>query len=193
MSESPLSGRALAPGSFKTHDSTVNTVPIVREEPAASAVPLTLFITWTTYGSWLPGDRRGWRKWHSGQRQPQPLLEDWCRERMKEAPVVLHKEHREAVEKVCREHAALRHWILHAIAVRSNHVHLAVTARDVPSKVRDQFKANGTRVLRKTIVPISNEKVWTRGGDIEILDKDEDLYQVVLYITDAQDRMEYNA
>ena len=22
--------------------------------------PLALFLTWTTYGSWLPGDERGW-------------------------------------------------------------------------------------------------------------------------------------
>ncbi len=24
--------------------------------------PLGYFITWTTYGTWLPGDERGWRR-----------------------------------------------------------------------------------------------------------------------------------
>ena len=28
--------------------------------------PLAFFITWTTYGTWLPGDDRGWVKWHQG-------------------------------------------------------------------------------------------------------------------------------
>ena len=38
------------------------------------------FITWTTYGTWLPGDARGWRKRIGGEQQPRPLLEAWCRE-----------------------------------------------------------------------------------------------------------------
>ena len=49
----------------------------------------TYFITWTTYGTWLPGDRRGWRKWNAGEQQPCPLLEAWCRDRMKEGSVTL--------------------------------------------------------------------------------------------------------
>ena len=40
--------------------------------------PLAFFLTWTTYGSWLPGDERGWveKPGHpdpptrSGSRQP---------------------------------------------------------------------------------------------------------------------------
>ncbi|MEX1027188.1 MAG: hypothetical protein WD049_04175 [Candidatus Paceibacterota bacterium] len=53
--------------------------------------PLTYFITWTTYGSWLPEDRRGWRKWKAGDQQPRPLLEAWCRDRMNEEAVVLNQ------------------------------------------------------------------------------------------------------
>ena len=183
----PLSGKALAAGVI-SHDTKALAAGSAANDPQP---PLTLFITWTTYGSWLPGDSRGWRKWRSGQRLPQPLLEDWCRERMKEPPVVLHWEHREAVENVCREHAQLRGWALHAISVRSNHVHIAVTAFGIPAKVRDQFKANGTRVLRQLSNPIANEKIWTKGGDVEFLDTEDDLQQVVLYITVAQDRMDY--
>jgi REP element-mobilizing transposase RayT len=201
MSDPPLSGKALAsgapllygqaPASGPTDPNEPAHAPNSRTQvdpPAASAEPLTLFITWTTYGSWLPGDCRGWRKWRTGHKQPQPLLEDWCRERMKEPSVVLQVPHRVAVERICHEHANIRGGALHAIAVRSNHVHIAVSASGDPSKVRDQFKANATRVLREVSDPIKNEKVWTRGGDIEILDTEEELHQVVLYITEAQDR-----
>lgn len=71
-----------------------------------------LFITWTTYGSWLPGDMRGWKKWKKGEQQAQPILEDWCRDRMKEKPVLLDKLQRQAVEDVISEHAIHRGWKL---------------------------------------------------------------------------------
>ena len=32
--------------------------------------PLQLFLTWTTYGSWLPGDGRGWVEKPGRFRQP---------------------------------------------------------------------------------------------------------------------------
>jgi REP element-mobilizing transposase RayT len=172
-----VSGKALAAGSSSGSTSS-------------SDDPITIFITWTTYGTWLPGDSRGWRKWKSGEQQPQPLLEDWCRERMKEKPLVLNERQRAVVEKVIREHASIRGWELHAVSAHSNHVHVAVTAAAPPKRVRDQFKANATRVLRQSPEPITHEKIWTKGGDIEFINTDGDLEQVVIYITVAQDRME---
>ncbi len=149
--------------------------------------PVTYFITWTTYGTWLPGDSRGWRKWKAGEQQPQPLLEDWCRDRMKENPVLLDELQRKEVEAICRRHAEIRGWELHAVSARSNHVHIAVTTNAEPRKVRDQFKANATRVLRQPSNPIVNEKVWTRGGDVAIINGEDSLEQVILYITEGQE------
>lgn len=57
-------------------------------------------------------------------------------------------------------------------------------------RVRDQFKANATRGLRGLENPISNKKVWTKGGDIQIANSDEEFDQVVIYISEAQDPME---
>ncbi len=205
MSDTKMSGKALAAG---------NTLVGMPKSPAASALPLTaaeapiliddpirLFITWTTYGTWLPGDGRGWRKWKSGQQQPQPLLEDWCREQMKEQPLFLNPTQRLAVENVIREHSAIRAWELAAVSARSNHVHVAVTVVPTVSgkalaagkclkNVRDQLKANATRVLRQLPHPVTHEKIWTKGGDVQIIDKDEDWEQVILYIVVAQDRMD---
>jgi REP element-mobilizing transposase RayT len=179
---SPLSGKALAAGPIPQATTDQTSDPICD--------PMTLFITWTTYGTWLPGDSRGWRKWKAGQQQPQPLLEDWCREQMKESPVYLSASQRDRVEKVIGQHAEHRGWALHAVSVRSNHTHVAVTAAAPPKRVRDQLKANGTRVLREPPDPVTNSKIWTKGGDIEFINSDEELEQVVLYINEAQDRME---
>ena len=151
---------------------------------------VTYFITWTTYGTWLPGDSRGWRKWKTGDQPPQPLLEAWCRNRMSESPVILNDVQRDKVESVCREHARIRGWHLHAVNARSNHVHLAVTADKKPELVRDQFKANSTRVLRQNPDAITNERIWTRGGDCEVVDGEDSLERVIQYITEAQDRMD---
>ena len=151
---------------------------------------LTYFITWTTYGTWLPGDARGWRNTKKGNQPPQPLLAAWCRNRMTETPVLLNEAQRGKVEAVCRKHAEIRGWILHAVNARSNHVHLAVTADKKPEAVRDQFKANATRVLRQEPDAVTNENVWTRGGDCEVVDGEDNLARVVEYIMEAQDRMD---
>jgi len=134
----------------------------------------------------LPGDARGWKKWKRGEQQPQPVLEDWCKNRMKEKAVLLGNQHRETVENVIRKHSEIRGWELHAVSVRSNHVHVAVTVvpktgnkdyrvADGIKRVRDELKANATRVLRRCKNPITNDKVWTKGGDIQFVDTDYDL------------------
>lgn len=150
--------------------------------------PVTYFITWTTYGTWLPGDARGWRKSTGGPQLPRPRLEEWCRSRMTENAVLLKSDQRLRVEAVFRKHAAIRGWVLHAVSVRSNHVHLVVTANKPPELVRDQFKAYATRVLRQPPGAIEQEKIWARGGDGEIIDGDTNLEQVVQYVIEAQDR-----
>ncbi len=147
------------------------------------------FITWTTYGNWLPGDSRGWRKTGCGAMDPQPLLVDWCREQMLYPPIELSVLQRSKIEFVCREHAQIRSWKLLAINARSNHIHVVVFAPNhKPQIVRDQLKANATRVLRQPPETISQEKIWTRGGDCEWIRTEEDLQQIVAYVIDGQDR-----
>ncbi len=60
------------------------------------------FITWTTYGTWLPGDARGWRKRRGGYQISRPQLEEWCRKQMRGEAVLLALHDREAVENSCR-------------------------------------------------------------------------------------------
>jgi hypothetical protein len=34
--------------------------------------PLAYFLTWPTYGTWLPGDERGWVEYRRGWQLPDP-------------------------------------------------------------------------------------------------------------------------
>jgi REP element-mobilizing transposase RayT len=146
------------------------------------------FITWTTYGTWLPGDARGWRKRKGGNQLPRPLLEQWCRMQMKGEAVLLEPHDRSTIEAACRRHCEHRGWHLFAVSARTNHVHVVVAADASPQTVRDQLKANCTRELRIQERPLKSDRTWTRGGDCEILDSDEGIEAAVLYVTEAQDR-----
>jgi REP element-mobilizing transposase RayT len=153
----------------------------------SEAVPIAFFITWTTYGTWLPGDMRGWRKRNAGHRTPQPKLFEWCFERLRESPVLLKVAHRESVVTVVRRHAELRRWRIHALSVRSNHVHIAIEADAAPDRILAQLKANASRVLRSGDCPLANTRIWTKGGYTEFVYTENDLEVVVTYINESQD------
>ena len=72
-------------------------------------------ITWTTYGTWLPGDKRGWRSRKNGQQLPQPLLQKWCQEQMTGEAVLLRINDRKVVKRACLEHCEIRGWQLLAV------------------------------------------------------------------------------
>ncbi len=160
------------------------------------------FITWATYGSWLPGDSRGWRRRFAnrsvdphrvqpcvlsdGTMAPEPLLEDWCGSNMTGTEVFLRPNDRKTVEDAILEHCCVRQWGLLAVNARTNHVHMVVQAFEKPKVVRDQLKANCTRRLRRQQDPLNSPHTWAKGGDIEFLFDDESLQESVRYVLEAQ-------
>ncbi|MGB7346738.1 MAG: transposase [Pirellulaceae bacterium] len=145
-------------------------------------------ITWTTYGTFLPGDPRGWRKRQSGPQLPRPGLEKWCRDRMTHDAVLLSADDRDAVHKGCQEHCDFRGWTMLAVNARSNHVHVVVISDRAPKTTRDQLKANCTRSLRQQEVPLNVPKTWSKGGHVDVLDTDDEIESAIIYVTEAQDR-----
>ena len=146
-----------------------------------------VFITWTTYGTWLPGDARGWRDSRRGPQLPDPQLELEARSRMKFAEVRLRPNDRVTVEQAIRTHCHHRGWALHAVNARSNHVHCVISANEKPQTIRDQLKANCTAQLRSQPSPLIVERTWTKKGDCEVLFTDDELYNAVRYTLEAQD------
>ncbi len=153
--------------------------------------PIAYFLTWTCYGTWLPGDDRGSVSWQRGQLPPRPRLEDWCRGQMKSEAVILSDTERAIVEQTITEHAERRTWFLHTVNCRTNHCHSVITATDYkPKVVRDQLKSWCTRRLnehqtqRCLSVP---SRWWTKGGSQQLIFDEESLLEVIAYVRDAQD------
>lgn len=153
--------------------------------------PIGFFITWSVYGTFLQGDSRWWRKRDAGERPPQPLLEQWHRDRLKHDVILLNDEHRKVVESEVEFHCLNRGWKLWVVNPRTNHVHVVVTAPGYAGdKVRDQLKANCTRGIREIDDRFFDRPIWSTKGDVEFLNTDDDLDRVVLYASEAQDRMD---
>lgn len=111
--------------------------------------PLAYFLTWPTYGAWLPGDERGWVRYKLGWQPPDPPRKLEAQARMTEAACVLGQGERDVVERTIADHCRIRGWVLHAVNGRSNHVHVVVSAQRDPAEVRDQLKAWCTRRLKE--------------------------------------------
>src|SRR5271157_6252830 len=155
--------------------------------------PLAYFLTWTTYGSWLPGDERGWVAKPGEFLPPDAHLEQASRSLMTEPPLILDSTQRELVENTIADHCRHRGWHLHAVACRTNHVHVVVTAPGrVPEDVMDQFKAWCTRRLKEPLESSQPRTVranwWTQRGSKRWLNDHESLAIAMEYVLEFQDR-----
>src|SRR5262245_15811024 len=109
---------------------------------------LAYHLVGTTYGTWLPGEARGWIK--KGQwvvQPPDPKREQHARVRRSEPAVLLTPAQRSLVEQTVADHCRIRGWLLHAVNARTNHVHVVVTADCAPDEVMNQLKAWCSRKL----------------------------------------------
>ena len=94
---------------------------------------------------------------------------------------------RTLVEETIRRHCEIRGWALPALNVRTNHVHIVVTAPGYPPEtVREQFKSWCTRILKKH--EPTRSRFWTEGGSRRWINTEEDLDAVVVYVMDGQVR-----
>lgn len=149
----------------------------------------TYLITWTTYGSWLPGDSRGSvavprnRPGEPAER-PSEQLRGAMMNSMSEPPFTLTNEHREIVESTIREHCVIRQWTLHAVNVRTNHVHVVVSAGAPPEKAMGEFKAWSSRALHSR--GLDREHIWSRHGSTRWIDEQSSLSRAIQYVVHEQ-------
>ena len=102
---------------------------------------LAYFLTWPTYGTWLPGDQRGWVKRGEGFQLPDSVRELDAQALMTEDACLLDDEQRRLVEGTIADHCRIRGWHLHVVNCRTNHVHVVV----MQTAIRTRCATNSKR------------------------------------------------
>ncbi|MGD9693329.1 MAG: transposase [Phycisphaerales bacterium] len=148
-------------------------------------------ITFHTYGTWLHGVEKGWVEpgmnvvgMEFGRKDEGRLRRDT--EGLRHGGVVLGEEERRVVEGEIRRTCELRGWRLHAINVRTNHVHVVVTAKEEPEHVMTSFKAWATKALRARGLVGEGTKVWSRHGSTRWLHKETTIVSACDYVNRLQ-------
>jgi REP element-mobilizing transposase RayT len=101
-------------------------------------------------------------------------------------PIRLSPGDRDVVDAAIRDHAAYRAWVIHALKVRTNHVHVVVTCADEPEKPLREFKAWATRRLRERGLLGERVRVWTRHGSTRYLFDGDAVCAAVRYVVEGQ-------
>ena len=119
-------------------------------------------MTWTTYGTWLQGDKRGFVKKGKVLSGSKGLQQANDRRRTEDV-VKLKKVEREVVRKAMLEEAVRIGEEILALSLRSNHVHVVIGegGRSV-EKVVSRLKSAAYYAMRERGF---KGRLWTRGYD----------------------------
>ena len=156
------------------------------------------FLTWTTYGSWLPGDQRGFvgeavdedgqrrphNEPHSPSAMPSAALAQFSREQLVGPPILLNVSQADALLEQFLETTAYRRWLLVAVGIMRTHLHtvIGVTGDPKPEKILNDLKSYATRRLNQNGSRPVSETWWSRSGSKRKLAGEQDVEAVVEYI-----------
>ncbi len=155
-------------------------------------------LTWRTYGTWLPGDERGFvdpvvdeqghRAIHNIPGTPvdadNPQLRAYAQGVMKGEPVYLTAEQAPVLLGQFQETATYRGWELLVVAVLSNHVHLivGVPGDPDPADLLRDFKSYGSRRLNRRWGTPKNGSWWSESGSRRRLKAEENVREAIQYV-----------
>jgi len=157
-------------------------------------------LTWTTYGTWLPGDERGFvsgvRDDHGdialhnqpGTEYERKLrgLTQFAERTQKAASVRLTREQAETVCRQIQATAAFRQWKLSAVAVMSNHVHVVVgvSGDPEPDTLLRDFKTFASRGLNR--LAGGPHRWWTQSGSTRKLRGESAIVAAIRYVENQE-------
>jgi REP element-mobilizing transposase RayT len=136
-------------------------------------------VTWTTYGTWLQGDERGYVKNGKILVQNDKLKSANLRQQ-KYPKVKFNSEQKQIVENtIIKEAHRINHKIF-AIAACSNHLHIVagVSEESIEQAVH-RYKYSATLALRKFA---SQGKIWSKGFDKRFCFTDKEIENKVRYV-----------
>jgi REP element-mobilizing transposase RayT len=156
-------------------------------------VTVAYLITFRTYGSWLHGDDRGSvdrRRFNTPGEPtipPRVGLVSAERANLRQPPVRLTHHERDVIREAIRTAAHRLSWTLHAINVRTEHVHVVVSSEWRAESLLSTLKAEATRTLRRNGLRPVTERIWSRHGSTKYLWDDNSVAAAVDYVLNRQD------
>jgi REP element-mobilizing transposase RayT len=126
------------------------------------AKTLGYMVTWTTYGTWLQGDERGYVM--DGKICGRnPKLEQRNKENQTGNTIKLAKKQKNIVRKAIMEEARKLGQTVHSIAVCTNHVHMVVSyiSGGIEKSVKHYKNASLVALRKDGFIG----RIWTRGYD----------------------------
>ncbi len=153
--------------------------------------PLAFFITFTCHGTWLNGDERGSvDEGHNAFATPVLPADSDRHARAESAlvtsPYLLDEPRRRIALSAIREICGRKGWALHAAHVRTNHIHLIVSASGSPERVMNDVKAAISRRLNQAFPHEQGLVRWTRHGSTRYLWSEEVVAEKVHYVLHEQ-------
>src|SRR5262245_1979149 len=137
---------------------------------------LAYFLTWTTYGTWLHGSSKGKGSVDGKHNQfgtpfvePNHDRELAAQAAMTQPVYVMQAAERDIVCQAIVDIAHDRGWNVLAVHVRTNHVHVVVTADGDPGRIMSDMKGRASRELLQAGFDYSDRKRWTRHGSTKHL------------------------
>ena len=154
-------------------------------------LPLGYLITFRAHGTWLHGDSRSsvdrFRNRYGTPRIPADAnWERYNQQIMKLASVKLHRQRQASINEALKETCDIRRWKLWARNVRTNHVHVVVSACCHPEKVLRALKANATRKMSESGCWQSTQTPWARKGSKRWLWTEDQLRSAIHYVEQEQ-------
>ena len=154
--------------------------------------PVAYLITFRCYGTWLHGDKRGTvNKFNNQYLSPflktNKIWETENRNKLKGEPVSLNAKQRKIIEQTIREVCKFKDWVLHALNVRTNHVHIVVsTGNNSAKSALNAFKAYSTRNLKKNNLWNFDHSPWSDKGSERFLWNEKSLETAIEYVVSGQ-------
>ncbi len=144
---------------------------------------LGYMVTWTTYGSWLQGDRRGYVK--DGRILPgDKEIEQANRRFQKSTTTNLNSQQRDIVRQAILDEAKRIGHKIEALAVCESHVHLvAHPCKESIEEIVSRYKNISMFALHKHI---KAGRIWTHGFDKRFCFNQDSLNKRIEYVNKHQ-------
>ena len=140
---------------------------------------IAYMLTWTTYGTWLQGDERGYVK--DGQILEQnEILKDINQTNLKKEPVKFNAGQKKIVKDAIFQEAKRINQKIFALAVSSNHIHLIVEKnQELIETAAALYKTAARKALYKSGL---EGKIWSKGFDKRFCFNNQELNRRIEYV-----------